>query len=61
MKTLLTTFNDGDCPVMLYQTSKYKYMVVYGAQEYKGLDWQKAAEEYGYCMFHSLECAGKIE
>lgn len=59
--TLLTTFNDGDYPVELHQTSKHKYTVLYGAQKFERLTWLQAAHEFGECMFHSLECANKID
>lgn len=58
---LLTVFKDGDYAVELFQTSANKYMVLYGADQRPGLTWLQAAHEFGECVFHSLQCAGKID
>jgi hypothetical protein len=54
-------FTDGDYPVKLEQHSNGRFKVTYGAEIHDNLVYEDAAREYGYCVFHSLACAGKIE
>jgi hypothetical protein len=59
----VTTFTDGDIPVLLEQDEKngQRFRVTYGAQVRSGLSYAQAAKEYGECVFHSLACAGKLD
>lgn len=58
----ISTFTDGDHPVEIQTNSNgTKYRIVYGVQVKDFSDWSKAAREYGNCVFHSLECAAKID
>lgn len=62
MKEKLICTQDGlDFPVKLYQISKHRYKVVYGADVRTNLRRWDAAAEFGYCVFHSAECAGKLD
>jgi len=59
--TTLTKMQDGDYPVTLLTNSTgKKYRVIYGEQVKDFDNWQAASHEFGYCVFHSLECASKI-
>ena len=59
MKTV-HEFVDGDCPVKLEQSTRGKFRVTYGAEVHADLNYAIAAKKYGYCVFHSLACAGKL-
>lgn len=52
--------NDGYV-IQLHQVSKTRYLVSYGQQVKTNLTWQEAATELGNCIFHQLECNGKIQ
>lgn len=60
MKTV-HEFVDGDFPVKLELSAKGEYRVTYGAQVKVTKCYTTAAAEYGYCVFHSLACAGKLD
>jgi len=60
-KQIITTFTDGDYPVQIIATGVNRFNVVYGADIRTGLNWLEAAHEFGECVFHSLECAGKVD
>jgi|LGVE01.1.fsa_nt_gb hypothetical protein len=61
MNKLLTEFTDGDSNVKLVRTSKSKFKVVYGSHMACDLPIDAAFEEFGNCVRHSLECAGKLD
>ena len=53
--------NDADRLVSLIQVRKDRYVVVYGLQVSNVLDYRLAAIEYGQCIMHSLQCAGRLD
>lgn len=61
MQLIHTETVENQYPVALYQRSNGNYRVTYGAEVNDNLDYIKAAEHYGYCLFHALACAGKLE
>ena len=38
-----------------------RYVVQYGHEITPDLKWEQAALTLGACVFHALECAGKVE
>lgn len=60
---LVHTFNtEGQpAPVELHQRENGKFRVTYGTEVHDNLSYIRAAEEFGYSVFHALACAGKIE
>lgn len=46
--------------VQLYKTGKM-FAVVYGADIRTNLDYNQACTEFGHCVFHALQCNGKID
>ena len=61
MKTqLVAEFTDIAFPVKAEQTGIDSFTVTYGFQVTKGLSYDDAAKELGYCMFHAFACDGKI-
>jgi hypothetical protein len=55
---ILTTWNGGDYPVDLLQSSREGFAVRYGKHLRTGMDYGQAAAEFGECVMHSLACAG---
>ena len=53
-------FVDGDYNVLLEQRASGLFRVTYGAEIHDNLTYEKAAEQYGYFVFHSLAYAGKL-
>lgn len=51
----------GAYPVEIFQTGRGKYAVRYGLQLKERLSYEKAAKEFGQCVFHALACAGLID
>lgn len=47
--------------LVIEEIRKNRYNVHYGKQSTKGLNWEEAAKEFGYNLFHALECDGKID
>lgn len=47
--------------VSLIQPRKNRFIVVYGLQVSKALDYTGAATEYGLCLMHQLACDGKFD
>lgn len=47
--------------VSLIKVRKRSYVVVYGLQVSRVLDYRLAAIEYGNCKFHELSCEGKLD
>lgn len=47
-------------PIILYQTGKDRFGVVYGKQEKFGLPYAAAAKELGEVIFHALVCNGAV-
>lgn len=43
------------------ERNAYSYVVRYGEQVAGGLDREQAAHEFGECLFHALECGGKLD
>lgn len=60
MKTV-HTFTNGDHDVKLEQRANGKFRITYGKEVHDRLNYDEAAREYGYCVFHSLACASKLE
>lgn len=54
-------FVDGDYPVKLELSSNGQYRITYGAEVTKTRCYTTAAAQYGYYVFHSLACAGKLD
>jgi hypothetical protein len=55
-------FTAGDSPVILKQSKISRlFTVIYGLQVKKGLPYERAVNEYGSCVFHSLACAGVLD
>lgn len=53
-------FSSGDAIVTVSQHPSGKLRIVYGEEVHDGLDYGRAAEVFGVCVFHSLACAGKL-
>lgn len=60
MNQLLTQFVDGDMIVSWYFDG-VEHTITYGCQELSTPCNSTAADEYGSCVRHSLECAGKFD
>jgi hypothetical protein len=59
---LLVRLDDGhQWPIELRAQAAHRYSVQYGQQLKSNLGWKEAAEEFGYCLFHRLECDGLID
>lgn len=50
-----------DIPVSIEQTGKDSFTVRYGLDVTEHLDYAEAAKQFGYCVFHSLACLGKLD
>ncbi len=61
MKNLCTKFSDGDFEVSLFQTGFDRFIVQYGSQVKRTMDYAEAGAEFGLCVMHSLACAGKLD
>lgn len=61
MKLLIELKEGLDYPVKLEQKANKLFRVTYGKQVKDGLNYMKAAEEFGLCVFHSLSCAGTLD
>jgi hypothetical protein len=48
-------------PVELTQQGVNKFTVVYGRHVRAGLDYNRAAREYGECVMHAAACAGLLQ
>jgi hypothetical protein len=46
--------------VTLMQVRKGKYVVVYGMNVSSVFDYAQAAKDFGECIMHALQCAGKL-
>lgn len=59
---VLTQFRDGDYDVTWYRYANGSFKVVYGQQikTFKKREDVEACHEFGECVRHSLECAGKL-
>jgi hypothetical protein len=40
---------------------KKLFTITYGKQVSRGLDYTRAAEEFGRCVFHALACSGQLD
>jgi len=59
--TILTTFNDGDVPVIWRREAAGGHIIEYGEQHsYFDCDID-AGRNFGLDVRHSLECAGKLD
>lgn len=47
--------------ISLSQTRDGSFMVRYGKQIFKGLCYQKAAQELGECIMHALACESLLD
>lgn len=56
---IIATNNDGDIEVIWKFDGKV-HIVEYGTQSETYYDDLLASECFGYCIRHSLECAGKL-
>ena len=57
---LVTRFNDGDSAVLWLKRGKI-HRIAYGAEVTDTKNSVEAAEKFGLCVRHSLECAGKFD
>lgn len=48
-------------PVALLQTGVDRFTVQYGLQIKTGLNYARAAAEYGECVMHALACDGRLD
>lgn len=48
-------------PIKVEQTGKDRFIVTYGVQVTKGLDYGRAAAELGTSIMHALVCNGKMD
>lgn len=61
MKTIYETEIAG-LPIKLERTRSGKeFTVTYWKQVRKGLNYEHAAEELGYCIMHALACDGRLD
>jgi hypothetical protein len=63
-RVILVEVNQIDSPIKVELVGvgrNQQYEVTYGLQTTIHHDWKSAAENLGYCIFHALECVGKIE
>ena len=51
---------DLEYKLTLYQGMDGLFTVEYGKQIISGLTYRKAAEQYGYCIMHTLGCGSII-
>ena len=58
MHTILETTIPGQYTVRVEQRANGTFRVTYGADVTDHLDRIAAAEQYGHCVFHALECTG---
>ena len=56
----IATFTDGDTPVT-WSRKRKRHTVHYGKQVTHCTDSLQACHEFGECVRHSLECAGKLD
>ena len=56
----LTEFTDGDYSV-LWQAGKTRHVITNGLQVKTFNNSLDACHEFGECVRHSLECAGKLD
>jgi hypothetical protein len=47
-------------PLKVEQGQNNLFTVTYGTQTKRGLSYEKAAQEFGECMFHALACEGTL-
>lgn len=47
--------------VEVKQGANGRFSVRYGKQLKEDLDYDEAAKEFGYCVFHALACDGKLD
>ncbi len=50
-----------DFCLTLIQQGRDRFAVIYGLQVKREMKWRDAAIEYGTCLLHALECAGKLK
>lgn len=48
-------------PVKVEQTGRDSFTVTYGLKIKKGLNYARAAAEFGECVFHALACDGALD
>lgn len=60
MKTCIKLVNLA-FPVVVTQAANRKFTVQYGLQIKRGLSYEAAAREFGYCVFHALACDSKLD
>lgn len=46
--------------IRLFQTGKDRWLVEYGKQKIRCIDYSRAAHELGACIMHALTSEGKI-
>ena len=59
-KTVLE-MNDLAFPIKLEQSGPDNFTVTYGAQVKSWLNYERAAREFGECIFHALACDGRLD
>ena len=58
---LCVEYTAGDYPVRLWQTGFDRFIVEYGSQIKRTMDYAEAGAEFGLCIMHSAACAGKLD
>lgn len=61
MKHVHTVAIEHQYPVELHQREDGSFRVTYGSEQEDNMDYIRAAEQFGYCVFHALTCAGQID
>jgi len=61
MKTVIEIIEDLDTPVKLEVNTRGKFRVTYGKDIKSNLSYNEAAEQLGFCIFHSLQCLGALD
>jgi hypothetical protein len=53
--------NDLPFQVRVEQAANGGFRVTYGAQVKRDLTCSEATKEFGECVFHALQCVGKLD
>lgn len=61
MKLVHITSIPGSYDVRLYRRENGLFDVHYGAEKHSNLFYREAAQEFGQCVMHSLQCAGQLD
>jgi hypothetical protein len=61
MPKIVWSTDELSYPIRLIQETKHTFTVIYGLQKSDGLTRVEAVKELGACIFHALECMGRIK